>query len=106
MGRKADYAVRVVALSLGTLGLAALAAHVVIELAINPRPPGVGDTARVQALLSTPLGMLIVLRRPGLIVGWLLLLVGAANGWVTLAISLYEVYGQGAVPLPPPLYWP
>ncbi|MER5620091.1 sensor histidine kinase [Streptosporangium sp. NPDC002544] len=105
MGRKADYAVRVVALSLGTLGLAALAAHVVIELAINPRPPGVGDTARVQALLSTPLGMLIVLRRPGLIVGWLLLLVGAANGWVTLAISLYEVYGQGAVPLPPPLYW-
>ncbi|GAA0821982.1 sensor histidine kinase [Streptosporangium amethystogenes subsp. fukuiense] len=105
MGRRADYAVRAVALALGALGLAALAAHLVIELAINPRPPGVGDTARVQALLSTPLGMLIVLRRPGLIVGWLLLLVGAANGWVTLAISLYEVYGQGAVPLPPPLYW-
>ncbi|MER5326048.1 sensor histidine kinase [Streptosporangium roseum] len=105
MRRRVDYAARAVALSLGALGLAALAAHVVIELAINPRPPGVGDTARVQALLSTPLGMLIVLRRPGLIVGWLLLLVGAANGWVTLAISLYEVYGQGAVPLPPLLYW-
>ncbi|GII82422.1 hypothetical protein Ssi03_04120 [Sphaerisporangium siamense] len=96
---------RVVAVSLGVLGLAALGAHVVIEVAVNPRPPGVGDTARVQALLSTPLGVLIALRRPWLIAGWLLLLVGAANGWVALAISLHEVFGRGAVPLPPSLYW-
>ncbi|WP_326639893.1 hypothetical protein OG884_34585 [Streptosporangium sp. NBC_01755] len=49
MRRRVD-AARAVALSLGTLGLAALAAHVIIELAINPRPPGVGDTGPAQAL--------------------------------------------------------
>ncbi|MFI6812947.1 histidine kinase [Nonomuraea sp. NPDC050328] len=102
MGARRDLPARVTALVLGSLGLLALVAHVWLEL-LDPWPSFIADTARVQALLSTPLGMLIVWRRPRLVAGWLLLLLGAANGAVTLVVTLHAPYLGSEPPDYPPV---